>query len=125
MLFVHPVWRVSSIPVGHGDVGSVVGDPLLVEFDENGGCEALEGGLIGEDADNLRAVSIGMEPGPPIGVQKGPLGGVAWLHDDLPRDAAGLKATHQFNPPPIAVRSESQLSGLTTAHPQVQHLPAF
>jgi hypothetical protein len=42
---------VSSIPVGHGDVGSIRGDPFFVDFDEDGGCEALEGGLVGEDAD--------------------------------------------------------------------------
>ena len=43
---------MSSIPVCHGDVGSIRGDPFFVDFDEDGGCEAFEGGpLVGKDAD--------------------------------------------------------------------------
>lgn len=51
MLSVNLVCRVSAIPAAHGDVGLVGGDPLLVDLDEDGGCEAFEGGLVGEDAD--------------------------------------------------------------------------
>jgi hypothetical protein len=44
-------WRVSSVPAAHGYVGTARGDPFFVDFDEDGGCGALEGGLVGEDAD--------------------------------------------------------------------------
>ena len=51
------------------DVGGIGYGTLLAMFDDDGAI-CVEGELLGDHADQL---SIGIETGPPIGSQKGPL----------------------------------------------------